>query len=164
MKKTTTFNHLGFPIKLVNWPHIEVDGEWTPDVNYVKLEEFMFQLLPAKKTRLNGAEVKFIRHHLNMTQKKFANWLEDETDHSTIAKWESSDLHPSGMSKPMERSLRLQLIAYILKKQRSHTIILADVLEKLSKSISVNKSTPFSLGSEQYFPIPNKVPRNFYVQ
>jgi len=164
MKKTTTFNHLGFPIKLVDWPHIEIDGECVPDVNYVKLEEIMFQLLPAKATRLSGAEIKFIRHHLNMTQKKFAKWLEDETNHSTIAKWENSDLKPTGMSKAMERSLRLQLIARILEKQRSHTVKLTEVMEKLSKSFSENKSTPFQLASEKYFPIPNKVPRKLYAQ
>jgi len=164
MKKTTTFNHLGFPVKLVNWPHIEVDGEWIPDVNYIKLEEIVFQLLPIKPTRLNGAEIKFIRHHLNKTQKKFASWLEDETDHSTIAKWESADLQPAGMSKSMERSLRMQLIAYVLDKRRSHTIRLTEVMKKLSKSISENKNIPVSLNAEKYFPIPNKVPRDLYVQ
>lgn len=164
MKKTTIFNHLGFPIKLVEWPHIEVDGELVPDVDYAKLEDIMFQLLPIKPTRLCGAEIKFIRHHLNKTQKEFANWLEDETDPSTIAKWESTDLEPTGMSKAMERSLRIQLLTLILNKHRKHTVRLQEMMTKLTKSISEPKSTPLSLNSKEFFPIPSKPPSELYVQ
>ncbi len=41
-KKTITFNQIGFPIKLINCPHILVEGELVPDVNYEQLEELMF--------------------------------------------------------------------------------------------------------------------------
>ena len=37
IKKTITFNHLGFPIKLINCPHILVEGELVPDVDYEQL-------------------------------------------------------------------------------------------------------------------------------
>jgi DNA-binding transcriptional regulator YiaG len=163
MKKTTIFNHLGFPINLVDWPHVEVDGELVPDVNYVKLEELMFMLLPLKPTRLNGAEVKFIRHHLEMTQKKFAKWLEDETDDSTVAVWEKADLEPTCMSKAMERSLRMQLIGLILEKQRRKTVKLNDVMELLSNSISAKKSSPVTLSAKNYFPIPTKLPKELFA-
>jgi len=162
MRKTIEFNHLGFPIKLIDWPHIKMDGEWVPDVNYVKLEEIMFQLLPAKPTRLNGAEIKFIRHHLEMTQKQFAKWLEDEADDTTISKWESSDLKQTGMAKAMERSLRMQLISHILEKRRKHTIRLREVMSKLTHSISTDKSAPLSLSAKNYFPIPDKPPVDLY--
>jgi DNA-binding transcriptional regulator YiaG len=159
MKKTVTFNHLGFPIELIDWPHIEVSGELVPDVNYSSLEDIMFQLLPLKSTRLSGAEIKFIRHHLEMTQKKFASWLEDETDHSTVAKWERADLEPTGMSKSMERSLRMQLIAFIFEKQRKHTVRIQEIMEKLTRSISVPISKPPALNSKSFFPIPKRTPR-----
>jgi len=164
MKKTTVFNHLGFPIRLLEWPHIETDGEFVPDVDYMKLEEIIFQLLPVKPTRLSGAEIKFVRHHLNMTQKEFAGWLEDDTDPSTVAKWESADLLPTGMTKAMERSLRLQLMAFTLKKHRKQTIRLQETMEKISRSIAEPKSRPFDLNAKVFFPIPSKLPREFYVQ
>lgn len=163
MKKTIVFNHLGFPIKLVDWPHIEVDGEFHPDVNYTKLEDLIFQILPVKPTKLNGAELKFIRHHLDMTQKQFAKWLNDEADDSTVSKWESADLNQTGMSKAMERSLRMQLISLVLEKQRKHTIRLADVMNKLTDSLSEEKSIPISLTSKKFFPIPKKIPSQLYA-
>jgi hypothetical protein len=39
-QKTIIFNHLGFPLKLINCPHIIIDGESIPDVNYEQLENF----------------------------------------------------------------------------------------------------------------------------
>jgi len=159
MNKTIIFNHLGFPIKLKDWPHIESDGELVPNVNYAKLEEMMFQILPVKRTRLSGAELKFIRHHLDKTQKQFAKWLQDETDDSTISKWESADLEPTGMAKSMERSLRMQLLALRLENSRRQTIKLTDIMTQLTNSISGNSSKPVCLNSKEYFPIPSKLPR-----
>lgn len=147
----------------MEWPHIEIEGELVPDVDYVKLEDMMFQLLPIKPTRLCGAEIKFIRHHLDKTQKEFASWLEDETDPSTIAKWESMDLEPTGMTKAMERSLRMQLITLVLTMRRKHTVRLQEMMEKLTKSISEPKSAPLSLNAKEYFPIPSKPPHELYA-
>lgn len=164
MKKTILFNHLGFPIKLIDWPHIVVDGDQVPNVDYRKLEDIIFQLLPIKLTKLNGAEIKFIRRHLGMTQKRFAKWLEDETDESTISKWENADLKPSGMPNSMERSIRMQLISYILNKHRRKTVRLGEIMEKLSSSLAEKKSLPIVLSAKNYFPIPDIPPRGLYVK
>lgn len=110
-KKTITFNHLGFPVELIDFPHIVVDGELVPDVNYEKLEELAFSVLPRKPTRLTGAELKFLRHHLGKTQEQFAKWLEDSIDSSSISNWEAQDLKPTGMPDSTERSIRSQVIA-----------------------------------------------------
>jgi len=162
-KKMTTFNHLGFPIKLMDWPHVKINGELIPDVDYEKLEELVFKLLPLKPTRLSGAEIKFIRHHLEMTQEKFAKWLVDETDDSTITVWEKADLNPTKMSKSMERSLRMQLIGLILESERRKMVKLNDIMEYLSNSISEKSSSPISLSSKDYFPIPDKLPKALYA-
>jgi DNA-binding transcriptional regulator YiaG len=153
-KKTIVFNHLGFPIKLINCPHITVEGELVPDVHYEQLEEFMFMVLPFKTTRLSGAELKFIRHHLDKTQEQFARWLEDEADASTISKWEKQDLKPTGMLDSMERSLRMQLIVHVLKQHRRKTLPVL-IMEKITASIATKKSEPLVLT----MPIPNKLPK-----
>jgi DNA-binding transcriptional regulator YiaG len=162
MKKiTATFNHLGFPIQLVNWPHIEIDGELVPDVNYQKLEDLMFEMLPQKPTKLTGAEIKFIRHYMDMTQKQFAKWLEDETDASTIAVWEKADLEPTNMSKAMERSLRIQLITHNLEKRRKTTVKI-NLNREISHRIS-KKSKPIELPAKSFFPIPKHVPKDLAI-
>lgn len=156
MIKTTLFNHLGFPIRLIDWPHVTVEGEVVQEVNYVKLEELVFQLLPIKGTKLTGAEIRFIRHHLGMTQKQFSGWLVDETDHSTICKWEGADLEPTGMTAAMERSLRLQLIGHTLDKHRKKSVRLNEVMAKLSRGIAETSSAPMELDAARYYPIPDR--------
>jgi len=74
-KKTIIFHHLGFPIKLISCPHILVEGELVPDVDYEQLEELMFRVLPLKPTRLTGAELKFIRHHLGKLRRNSQSGL-----------------------------------------------------------------------------------------
>ena len=154
-KKTIIFNHLGFPIKLINCPHILVDGELVPDVNYEQLEELMFRVLPLKPTRLTGAELKFIRHHLGKTQGQFATWLEDSVDASSISKWEAQDLEPTGMLDSMERSIRMQLIVRILKQQRRTTVPVI-VMDRVSASITTKTGDPLALK----MPLPTKLPKD----
>lgn len=154
-KKTIIFNHLGFPIKLVNCPHLLVEGELVPDVNYEQLEELMFRILPLKPTRLTGAELKFIRHHLGKTQKQFAKWLDDRVDDSSISKWEARDLEPTNMGDSMERSIRMQLIVHMLKQQR-RTMVPVIVIEKVSASIATEKGDPLALK----MPLPTKLPKD----
>jgi DNA-binding transcriptional regulator YiaG len=155
-KRDITFNHLGFPIKLINCPHILVEGELVPDVNYERLEELMFRVLPLKPTRLTGAELKFIRHHLGKTQWQFAKWLEDSVDASSISKWEAQDLEPTGMIDSMERSIRMQLIVYMLKQQRRTTVPVT-VMERVSASIATKTGGPLVLK----MPLPAKLPNDF---
>jgi len=61
--KTIVFNHLGFPIILEDWPHLEVDGRWEPDVNYEALEKLVFEVLSAKPS-LTDAEMAFKQTYL----------------------------------------------------------------------------------------------------
>ncbi len=154
-KKTITFNQIGFPIKLINCPHILVEGELVPDVNYEQLEELMFRVLPLKPTRITGAELKFIRHHLGKTQEQFSKWVEDSVDASSISKWEAQDLEPTGMLDSMERSIRMQLIVHALKRQR-RTTVPVDVIKKVSASIATKRGDPLVIK----MPLPLKLPKD----
>ena len=121
---------------------------------YEQLEEFMFTVLPFKPTRLSGAELKFLRHHLGKTQEQFARWLEDSADASTISKWEKEDLRPTGMLDSMERSLRMQLIVHVLKQNRRKTVPVM-VMERITASIATKRSEPLELK----MPVPKKLPK-----
>lgn len=98
------FNGLGFPVLLVGVP-VTADG--VPDINYNRLSDAVFDALIRKPARMTGAEVKFVRHHLNMKQADFAAWL--HVERSSVAKWEGKDLKPTGMEVSTEILVRLKM-------------------------------------------------------
>jgi DNA-binding XRE family transcriptional regulator len=71
------------------------------------MQEQLFHVLLLKPSRLSGAEVKFLRHHLELTQDQFAKIL--KVERSLISKWEGKDLKVTGMSSHIEIFLRLKL-------------------------------------------------------
>ena len=106
-RKTIKFNGFGFPVILVNVPmKIEYDDE-IPDINFKRIQKQLFHALLHKPTRLSGAEVKFLRHHLALTQDQFSKIL--KVERSLISKWEGRVLKASGMSTHVEIFLRLKL-------------------------------------------------------
>ena len=137
VKQDVKFNGLGFPVKLINWPHIEIDGQLEPDINYELLADRVFASLPEKPSQLTGAEIKFIRYKMEMTQAAFAKWLRT-VDTSTITKWEAKDLKPTGMGADTEYALRLRLIIDKEVKFRRKNIKI-DVVNRLLEKKSARK-------------------------
>ena len=155
IKKTLIINYFGFPIVILDCPHLEVDGDWEPSINYSKLEVMLFEAMPFKPSKLNGAEIKFIRNHLDLTQKEFAAWLNDKKVGSAISKWEASDLEATGMEDADERSLRLQLIDYINTMKRRKSINLHETLKCLTLSIRQSKQEKdIAVDAVDYAPVP----------
>jgi len=56
----------------------------------------LFVALIRQPTRLSGAEVRFLRHHLEMTHDAFARLLKVEL--SLVVKWEGKDLKATGLT------------------------------------------------------------------
>lgn len=106
-RKTVKFNGFGFPVILLNAPMKIEHGEEIPNVNFNRLQDNLFQALLLKPSRLSGAEVKFLRHYLKLTQEAFSKTL--KVERSLISKWESKDLKATGMSSHIEIFLRLKL-------------------------------------------------------
>ena len=101
------FNGFGFPVILLNVPVKVEYGDEIPDINFKRMQEQLFQALLLKPSSLSGAEVKFLRHHLELTQDQFAKIL--KVERSLISKWEGKDLKVTGMSSHIEIFLRLKL-------------------------------------------------------
>jgi DNA-binding transcriptional regulator YiaG len=95
-RKAIKFNGFGFPIILLNAPVKVEYGEEIPDVNFNHIQNILFHALLLKPSRLSGAEVKFLRHYLELTQEAFSKTL--KVERSLISKWESKALKATGMS------------------------------------------------------------------
>lgn len=66
---------LGFKIKLLNVPVIEVDGESVVDVDFEVLAEQIFFDLLREPIRLTGSQVRFMRKHLGLRQEDMKELL-----------------------------------------------------------------------------------------
>lgn len=66
---------LGFKIKLLNVPIVEMDGEEVIDVDFEELAEQVFFDLLSRPIRLTGNQVRFMRKHLDLKQDDMKNLL-----------------------------------------------------------------------------------------
>lgn len=110
-RKTMTFNGLGFPVVLHNVHTVETSHGKALDIDYNALQSLAFEALIRKPARLSGAEVRFIRHHMLMSQTVFADFL--GVERSAVAKWEAKDLAATGMAQPTELVLRIQMVRHL---------------------------------------------------
>jgi DNA-binding transcriptional regulator YiaG len=113
-RKSELYNGLGFPVLLMNPRYIKTKVGWALDVNSKKLMEIAFAALIRKPGRLSGAEIKFIRHRMELTQNTFAELL--QVDRSLISKWEGKDLKSTEMQGAVEGYLRIQMVKFLRKE------------------------------------------------
>jgi DNA-binding transcriptional regulator YiaG len=102
------WNGLGFPVVLVGFPLIEVDGEQFPDVNMKELQEQAFLKLIAWPARLTGQQVRFARNYLRETQIEFAKQINVSTP--SVSQWEKKGVGPTGMDVNTEIVLRMHML------------------------------------------------------
>jgi DNA-binding transcriptional regulator YiaG len=108
MKKSqpALYTALGFPIMIENPSYIEFEGEQILDVNPGEIQEQMFRALVKKPARLTGAEVRFLRSYMELTQGAFGESL--LVDASTVSKWEKTAQKFTGMPSQTEMLLRMR--------------------------------------------------------
>lgn len=99
---------LGFPVLLMGVPMKKVRDEWIPDIRLNEFQEVVLWILAHNASPLTGKQVRFIRHWMGQTQKDFAA-IHDVT-HAAVSKWEAKAHDPTGMSKPTEILLRLNIL------------------------------------------------------
>lgn len=88
-QETFTYNDLGFPIRLINFPMKKVFGEWMLDVNLSKFHRHILQILIYKPIPISKRELKFIRKYFEMTTTEFGKAL--GITHAAVLKWESGE-------------------------------------------------------------------------
>jgi len=113
-KKKMTYTAFGFPIVLLGFRFKMVRDIEVPDVNLNTLQKVVFEALIEKPSNLSGAEVRFVRSYLRLTQTKFAKAL-NQSGHSIVSQWEKKALKATGMDYNTEIWLRLHM-AQTLKR------------------------------------------------
>ena len=100
MKKKTKERYIdrgyGFPIAILDVPMVEIRGKWTPNIDYNVFEIEILRSLAAFEGRLTGSQLKFIRHHFQLTLKDFAKRF--SVTHPAVIKWEKSESGTTGMN------------------------------------------------------------------
>ena len=106
-----TYTALGFPILIENPSYIEFEGDRVLDIDPVAVEDAMFTALITKPHRLTGAEVRFLRTYMELTQKTFGESL--LVDASTVSKWEGLGQKFTGMPGQTELILRMRCMLHL---------------------------------------------------
>ena len=139
-RKNIKFNGFGFPVVLTNVQTKVVHDEIVPDVDFNELQKLLFIALIRKPSRLSGAEIKFLRLHLEMTQQDFAKLLKIER--SLVSKWENKDLKVTGMTVHAEIFLRMKLA----RLTHQHLDDEFDIIEPGSAAKGVGKPLELKVG------------------
>jgi DNA-binding transcriptional regulator YiaG len=111
MAKAEIYNGLGFPIILVGAKKMRTPFGEALNINHVAISDKVFKLMIRKPARFSGAELKFIRHHMRLTQKSLSDLL--GVERTSISKWEGEDLKVSGMPSASEGYLRVHMAKFI---------------------------------------------------
>lgn len=116
IQKEFTYEGFGFPILLTNVPMIKTRGEWTPDIDFNKLQQRILIALATKPFCLTGNEIRFIRKYFRKTLENFG--LEFGVSHVAVIDWEVEKNNPAKMNPATEKCLRLFILDSLVKPDK----------------------------------------------
>ncbi len=136
----------GFPVILRNVSMVRIRGIWTPNINYQLMHKIVLTALVHKPARLTGAEIRFIRHHFEMTTQSFAKRF--SVTHPAVLKWEKCGKHSSTMSWATEKDLRLFVMLHLTRKARDILVLYQELEEqKTLKTVPVTIDARYALAA-----------------
>ena len=104
----------GFPVRLLNVPMVHVRGVWTPKINTNELAVAVLHALGRKAARLTGNQIRFIRHHFEMTLQDFARRF--CVSHVAVLKWERAGNRPVATHWTTEKDMLLFVLSRLKAK------------------------------------------------
>lgn len=116
IQKKFTYKGFGFPIHLLNVPMIKTRGQWTPDIDYNKLQKAVLLFLATKPTCLTGNEIRFIRKYFRKTLEAFG--LEFGVSHVAVIDWEAENDQPAKINPATEKCMRLYILDNLIKADK----------------------------------------------
>jgi transcriptional regulator with XRE-family HTH domain len=106
---------LGFPMVLQNVPMEKIRGEWAPAINFNELEDVMALVIPLKRARLTGSELRFLRQHLDLSQEAFA--AQFDYTRQGVKKWEDCGDTLPALKWSTERDIRLFALSRAVQRK-----------------------------------------------
>lgn len=126
--KNYEWNGFGFPIIFDSLPAIELRGELVPDVDWTKIAlPVVIYICVAQDMALSGNQVKFIRHHLNMSMRDFAKFL--GVTHQSVMRWEKKGKSAAQIEEHTEFVLKLK----VLKELHSAMKVINQAVQKVEE-------------------------------
>ncbi len=133
-RKPAIYTALGFPVVIVNPTYRHFEGEEVLDISPKLVMDAVFSMIPERKGRLIGAEVRFMRSYMKLTQEAFGKMI--GVDHSSIAKWEAKKQEVTGMDVQVEILLRARCRLFANKKAHIGESFIDNMLTDLARKDS----------------------------
>jgi transcriptional regulator with XRE-family HTH domain len=143
--KNYQWNGYGFPVIFSELPAVRLRGELVPDVDFNLLAKPLIKIICAKQPiPFSGNQVKFIRHHLGMSMREFAQFM--DVTHQSVMRWEKKAKSAARIDINTEIVMRLR----ILKTLKSDAQSIEEVVEKVN---DVEKLKPTANYVQKFKPI-----------
>lgn len=144
--KNYEWNGFGFPLIFEELPAVKLRGELVPDVDFNAFAKPVIQFICAnQEIPLSGNQVKFIRMHLGMTLRQFAEFV--GVRHQSVMRWEEKGKSAANVDAHIEFVLRLK----VLKKLDSKAENIKTMIERVEQVETFKKSTYRSM-------VPQRIP------
>lgn len=114
---TYLYTGLGFPFELHHVEMISLHGEHIPKIDVRKAADLAIKSLVLQKTRLTGAQIKFIRTYFSKSLREFAEIVNES--HMAVKKWEDFKDKSTNMDLNIEILLRLFIYDNITIKSKN---------------------------------------------
>ena len=147
--KNYVWNGYGFPVMFEELPAIKVRGELVPDVDFTSLAESLIIYLCGEHKSFTGNQIKFIRNHLDMSVRQFAEFM--SVKHPSVLRWEKRGNQPTSMGLAQEILLRLKTLHAL----HSDDEFISKVVENAQTDLEVPKKSPV-----KPFHVPSSVVQN----
>lgn len=142
-----TYEGFGFPVELTNVPMVKTRGQWTPDIDYSKLQREIILALALKPSCLSGSEIRFVRKYFKMTLESFGS--EFGVSHVAVIDWEAEADNQAKINPATEKCIRLFILDSLVKRAERfrdgyHKVNIKMLAkQQKSKTIQLSKRSPF---------------------
>lgn len=107
--KNYLFNGFGFPVIFEELPAVRLRGELVPDVDFLHIAPDLIKFIcTEQEPPLNGHQVKFFRHSLELSMREFAKLV--GVTHQSVMRWEEQENLPAKIEAHTEIVIRLLML------------------------------------------------------
>lgn len=118
----------GFPVIFEELPAVKLRGELVPDIDFNELAKPIVQYIcTTQELPFSGNQVKFIRMHLDMSLREFADFM--GVKHQSVMRWEEYEKQPAHIEAHIEIFMRIKVLKALNSNQKSMEMVVQQVEE-----------------------------------